>query len=300
VLRQATGEEKEARDRLCHAAWGAQLTLEQFVDRERRLRALPFARSMRTWLWVDGPLVLASCETFRMRSFLDGVEGSSYGLASVFTQAALRGRGHASQMVAQVVKEVRREDPGAHAMLLFSEVGARIYERQGFSARPIAETLLPAQSGDATEGVERLLVVEELPEALARAPRPRDRFLIWPTAAQLEWHLAREEFYARTLGRARPSAWGAAIGRSIALFTAEHKQRQLVVQLLAVERPDHAAPLILAARRVAAAAELATVRLWGDLPLGEARPAADLPMLRPLAPGLQAAEWRTVPHAVWM
>ena len=54
---------------------------------------------MTTWLYVDEGQVLSSCETFRMDSFLDGVRGSSFGVASVYTEPALRGRGYAGEMM---------------------------------------------------------------------------------------------------------------------------------------------------------------------------------------------------------
>jgi len=160
----------------------------------------------------------------------------------------------------------------------------------------VAEALLPALAGDPGEGVDRLLGEAELGAALGAAPRPDDPFLIWPTADQLGWHLERERFYSEALARARPRAWGAAIGRSVALFTAEPKHRQLVVQLLAIERAEDGPPLYRAARRVARQAELTEVRVWGE----GSHPSAELPMLLPLAPGVAVDGWRTVPHAIWM
>ena len=93
VLREATAEEIQRRDAITHPSWGLPLSVEQYRERERRLRAHPFSRQgMTSWHWAEGSTVLASCETFRMRSVLAGEEGTTYGVASVYTEPALRGR----------------------------------------------------------------------------------------------------------------------------------------------------------------------------------------------------------------
>src|SRR5690348_7346079 len=122
----ATLEEQRQRDHLTHDAWGEKLTAEQFVVREERLRAHAWPRAdLTTWfLRDDDGAVLASCETYRMRSFLDGGAGESHGIASVYTEPRLRGRGYATQLMDLVLARVRDERPAAHAMLLFSDVGA--------------------------------------------------------------------------------------------------------------------------------------------------------------------------------
>src|SRR4051812_33318121 len=97
-----TNEEmKRDRDRQTHAEWGKALTVEQYLEREQRLRSHPWSRAtMTTWFWVDhNGAVLASCETFRMNSSVDGSAGHSYAVASVFTEPSLRGRGHAGRMM---------------------------------------------------------------------------------------------------------------------------------------------------------------------------------------------------------
>ena len=69
-LTKATAAQKIERDRLAHAEWGQRLSVEQFLEREARLRAHAFSREgMTTWLLVDErSAVLSSCETFRMES----------------------------------------------------------------------------------------------------------------------------------------------------------------------------------------------------------------------------------------
>src|SRR5262245_2541358 len=122
-LRLASDEEKRARDRLAHEAWGERLAVEGFVEREERLRAHAFSRAgMRTWLLVERGDVVASCETFRMRSRHRGADGHSFGLASVYVEPALRGRGHATAMLDRLHPALLDEDPAAQAAILFSDV----------------------------------------------------------------------------------------------------------------------------------------------------------------------------------
>src|SRR5439155_22422420 len=118
------------------------LDLRDWVQREARLRAHPWsARAMRTWfLRGDGGEVLSSCETFSMGSALRGggqvQQGRAYGVASVLTEAHLRGRGHAAELLRRVHRKVAVQDASAQAFILFTEVGAGVYERAGYTARP--------------------------------------------------------------------------------------------------------------------------------------------------------------------
>ena len=137
---EATPTEKRARDELAHAAWGDRLTIAEFIEREERLRATPFARaSMKTWLLVEGGdprrRPLASLETFMVPCRHGMRAGRAFEVASVFTEPALRGRGHASRLL-RLVAEACVRSPGALAMTLYSDVGARLYERCGYVARP--------------------------------------------------------------------------------------------------------------------------------------------------------------------
>ncbi|HLM71259.1 MAG TPA: hypothetical protein VK459_01150, partial [Polyangiaceae bacterium] len=198
----ATDEQKIERDLLAHEAWGQGLSPEGFAERERRLRAQAWAREvMLTWLLVDeAGEILASCETFRMESALhqkdgDPIAGSTYGVASVFTEPKLRGRGYASRMMALLPAALLARDPGALSIVLFSDVGPGIYARVGYVERPAFDWVLDPVEGDPGEGVE-LIGEEEVVSALSLIPRPAEGFVVWPTAGQVDWHLERERIYA--------------------------------------------------------------------------------------------------------
>ena len=68
LLTEMSAPEKVARDRLTFSAWGAGLTRDQYLTRERLLSQTDHGRlDMRTWaLRVPNGVIMASCETFRL------------------------------------------------------------------------------------------------------------------------------------------------------------------------------------------------------------------------------------------
>lgn len=313
----ATEAQKAERDRVTHAAWGSPLTVEQFLQREARLRAHPWCREgMRTWLLLgDDGRVLASCETFHNDSYLasrDGeyAAGDSYSIASVFTEEALRGQGHASRLMERVAAELERASPRGHAVVLFSDVGAPLYRRSGYVEVPAWDWHLPSRAGLSTRRVDALLKETDMASALERVRRPSVPFFLWPSPAQVDWHLERERLYAELLRRPRPEACGATVGDSTALWAMMARYGELVVLMLDVRSEEDATALLEAAGAVAHRAGLAKVVLWeepGSRPWvarvpGATRVARDgaLPMLRPLHPGLPPAADVPFPRALWV
>ncbi|MCS6899207.1 MAG: GNAT family N-acetyltransferase [Myxococcales bacterium] len=308
-LMRASEEQKQERDRLTWSAWGANLTLEQFCRRERVLRAHPWAvHGMNTWLWVDeSGAVLSSCESFACTSVFRGLWARSYAIASVFTEEKLRGQGHASRMMDALVLEIRRHDPLAHAVVLYSDVGKALYERSGFLGLPAWDVELDPCEGDVMEGVDELLpeLVPELPPPPAEEP-----FVIWPDRHQMDWHRARERFYGDVLGRARSLSCGARVGRSQIYWTADFKQEQLLVLLVTEPEWKALERLLVAARRMAHRLRLTRVLLWEDASLApflaglsgaRRRPRhGALPMILPLQEGLRPEEWRLRSRALWV
>jgi GNAT superfamily N-acetyltransferase len=322
----ATEAQKAERDRVTHAAWGSPLTVEQFHGRELRLRAHPWCREgMNTWLWLaeDGS-VLASCESFHNDSHLRGPDGrtlpgDSFSIASVFTEAPLRGHGHATRMMDAVTAELERMSPRGHAAVLFSDVGAPLYRRSGYEEVPAWDWHL-APAGDLPgRQVDSPLHEHDVAAALERMRRPEVPFFLWPGAPQVDWHLERERVYAELLHRPRPEACGAVVGDSTVLWAMMARYGELVVLLLDARTPLDGESLLAEARRVAHRTGLSRVVLWEEpatAPLlagladearrqghgGMSRVARDgsLPMLRPLRPGLPAATAVPFPRALWV
>ena len=313
----ATEAQKAERDRVTHSVWGSPLTVEQFHQRELRLRAHPWCSAgMNTWLLCeDDGRVLASCETFHNDSWLLGPDGrhtrgDSFSIASVFTEAHLRGHGHATRMMDLVAAELERASPRGHAAVLFSDVGAPLYRRSGYEEVPAWDWNLQARDEPSARRVHALLGDGDVAAALERMRRPDAPFYLWPGPAQVDWHLERERIYADLLHRPRPEACGATVGDSTALWAMMARYGELVVLMLDARSDGDAAALLETARAVAHRAGLTKVVLWEEpgtadvlarLP-GATRVARDgsLPMVRPLRPGLPPAAAVPFPRALWV
>lgn len=308
-VRPASASEIEARSRLTFAVWGNGITLAQYLERERALAETAFARrGLRTWLLEDDRGgVLASCETYRMASALDGVRGEAHGFASVFVEPRLRGRGHASALIRAVLDVLRSE--GAQAAHLFSEVGTSLYGALGFRARPIhARRFRPAPGP--VEAVARTFSRADAESVLA--PRfslaPAGRFRILLDHAQLEWHRTRAAAYHRfrVPDRLSPDALAGAVagGGWIAWF-ADYRLERLLTLAVAPGRPEESAALVEATRRAAAALGLPLAEHWEapatPLPGGEVVALDDeIPMLCPFAEGLLPGAWTDYGRGCWI
>ncbi|MBN1204171.1 MAG: N-acetyltransferase [Myxococcaceae bacterium] len=313
----ATDAQKAERDVVTYPAWGPPLSVEGYMEREERLRAHPWSRAeLKSWLLCaeDGG-VLASCETYRTDSLLrapDGAltPGDSFAIASVFTEERLRGRGYATRLMDLLAAELERASPRAQSALLFSDVGAAIYQRSGYQEFPAWDWRLAPEPGEPSALVDRLLTEAELGAALARMRRPEAPFFYWPTAAQLDWHLERERIYAELMPRPRPEANGATVGESTALWCMLGRTGTLMVLMFDARSAGDAAALLGAARRVAHRAGLSRVVLWEEpatAPLLAGVPGArrepregSLPMVRPLRPGLPSGSATPIPRALWV
>lgn len=293
----ATAAQQQERDALTHAAWGSGLSVAQFQERERRLRAHPWAqRTMATWLWVDERgSVLSSCETFLDMARVGQRGGTAATIASVFTEPALRGRQHAEHMLRALVARLA-QDPSCLAVTLFSEIGTVLYARLGFLPVPSFDAwYAPLDTAPANVTWE----ADALPSP---SHPPGDaqtlRLLIEPD--RLDWALERERIWQALLDKPALRAHGARAGHSSITWTAYWRANELHVLSLDVRSEADLEPLLQAARFAAYEVGLPTVRLWETRPLpgGRRAPRTDeIPMYCPLAPGVGA--WTQVERALW-
>lgn len=299
----ADADEKRARDRVTFAAWGDLLTPDQYLTREERLCAHPWARETMTWwLWRDDDgRVLSSCETYKMCSAVDGVRGETWAVASVYTEPELRRRGHARAMMDALVARARAE--GAQASTLFSDVDPAVYAASGYVARTAEDLVFPPAPGNPARTIDGFVdQIDELEPYV-------DDFSIWPTPAQLDWHLERARTYAALLGRAPLPTIGARAGDGVAYWTPDVKHESLIILWLDAGRAYEAEALVQAARAIASAARLREVRLWAqpwpfpgraDLGGDRVRRVGAVPMIAPLVPSVRAEMWTQIPRAVWV
>ena len=121
-LCQASTIEKEERDRITYSGWGQKLSLEQYLSREKQLRAMSWGGySIEMWLLKDEQgSILSSCETYP-------VSGEEViGIGSVFTEEHERGRGFATRLLMDLGQHYSEEGSCTQALILFSEVGEKI------------------------------------------------------------------------------------------------------------------------------------------------------------------------------
>ncbi|KAG2414129.1 hypothetical protein HFD88_003320 [Aspergillus terreus] len=235
-LAHPTDRENMAIWELTADAWKDALSADTYVKEAAYLMAVPLARNggMTPWVLVDKNLppnqrpLLASCETFRKRSWISDPEGNvaeviTHGVASVFTDAKFRGQGYASRLMTELAQKLRTwqtETTECAASILFSDIGKEFYSKLGWHAfpshhlefEPAAEELSAAEpiyAGD-------LKLLCELDEVLARkalcAPSRKARLMIVPDYEHMRWHHSKEEFASETLFQRKPRVKGAIFG----------------------------------------------------------------------------------------
>ncbi len=298
-LRPATPAEQRARDALTWAEWGSRLTVAQYLEREQALRSHPWPReAMTTWLLTEGRQILCSCETFRNESSVGGHPGSSFAVASVFTEPDRRGKGYAGKMMSALLERLR-ERPDAQSSVLFSDVGAPLYEKAGYRALPAWDWVLPAADvpSDA-QGLGRPV------SAPPRGAGVEGQLLLHPSGQQLDWHFERSELYARFFGRPPLSDYGARTALGTAWWTAQFKSDELLVLWLDAPDAAAAAPLLRAAQLQAHRAGLPRVRVWETFRLDAIAGAqrrvreGELPMV--VALNVPFSSWQRVERALWV
>jgi GNAT superfamily N-acetyltransferase len=300
LIEAEEGQQLE-RDAVTWHAWGAGLSVEQFAERERRLREHPWARrAMTSYWWVDAQgAPLASCELFVDAADAGSRRGVACTIASVFTEERLRGRGHAGAMLTAVVDEFSRRSD-ALAATLFSEIGVGLYQRLGFYAVPSFDTFFTPLA-ELPRGVKTHASRLPLPAAGGGADGALRLEL---TEARLDWHLERERIYGEALSRPRLPFHAVTVEDASITFTAYWKTNELQVLSLDARTLAHAGLLLDAARHAAHLGGLPVVRAWetsplpSQLPGAQRRPRTDeIPMFRPLAPAIEA--WTRVERGLW-
>jgi len=287
-------------DPLTYSAWGEGIDFDQWMYRERALCESDWARTcMRAWKFVNEKNeVVSTCETFRMQA-RGGT--SIFGIASVVTPVKYRGKGYATQLLSQVIQKVESENQKVLGWMLQSEVGASIYERNGFQACVTDVWYLPPVHGRETSHPKLKHLTRQ--EALqAWKPRPLD--LIQPTSAQIDWHFTREHVYREMQ---HPEDFtkkiysGAQLGESQILWVVNRDRYLQVLSLQADSKADRES-LLLAAQNYAAELNLSEVVIWNSEcenlrpERGILKPMPDnIPMIR----GIDPRDWKPCSRTTW-
>jgi GNAT superfamily N-acetyltransferase len=125
--------------------WHDGLTRGAYAQWDTGQTRIPWARDHfgRFALTDDRGILLASLKRYRYDIRLEGRDGWMCGLGAVFTPPDRRGHGYAAQLIERVLDRERRD--GALMATLFSEIGARFYERLGFVVVPLDEVTVRAR-----------------------------------------------------------------------------------------------------------------------------------------------------------
>lgn len=234
-LAHPTDDENMAIWELTSDDWKDALHVDMYVKEAAYLMTVPLARDggMTQWVLVDKNLPpdhLASCETFRQRSWISDPTGNvsetiTHGIASLFTESAFRGQGYAARLMTDLAKKLptwQTETSECAASILFSDIGKEFYSKLGWHAfsshnlefEPSAE--LSVAEPIFADDLKRLC---ELDEILSRkalcAPStgPKVRLMIAPDYEHMLWHHSKEEFTSQILFQRKPHVKGAIFGQ---------------------------------------------------------------------------------------
>lgn len=126
-IRTASASELDAVYRMGFDVWGEGLTLDAYLA---GCRASPKYAAGTWWVSTGADGVPLSSLLAHEIALPSGP--AAVGLGSIATPPEQRGRGHASRLIAEVIR--RREESGAEVFFLFSDIDPAFYERFGFQA----------------------------------------------------------------------------------------------------------------------------------------------------------------------
>ena len=303
--------EIERIDRRTALAWAKEISVAEYLQRERFLKTRPFSRGLTIHALVDeaSDTILASCETYRVPVHVPGRSTDAYGLgiASVFVDEAQRGHGYAAELLRRLHRHFAED--GAALCYLMSEIGPTLYARLGYVALTLRLRRYPACALPSSTKA-RWLTTADLPEVLASHHPPMGSPLhIPPSQEQLDWHLARGRYYAQLAGFQFPSEIGARCDDAVAVWKPDFRREmmRLRVLLLAARAPSAAvSEVIVTAQGIAHQLSLPTVEVWesdAQTPLltgGELHESSDVPMMLPLANDVRATDFHDVQRYHWL
>ena len=241
AIRLAHPTEKEEQA-ICEATantWKDALSVDAYTEETAYLKTAPLAKNGGVTQWIlvdknqppDERLLLASCETFIKRSWVSDAYGNlkdtiTHGVASVFTQSELRGRGYAARLMTELAAKLpswQTETVECAASVLFSDIGRVFYSRLGWRTFPSQElTFRPA--GGIVSGADQVLARDleglcKLDEILSRralvtpSTGGKIRFMVVPDLDHMLWHHSKENFACQKIFNREPVVKGAVSGQ---------------------------------------------------------------------------------------
>lgn len=237
------------------------------------------------------PTHACSCEVYPMRGVLQQPGGEPeavefWGVASVYTLEAERGKGNAAKLLAGVAAVAKRAS--VSALLLMCEVPVRVYSSMGYVA-PFSEAhdlefsslVSGAPPFDTRVRLlqpgEREAAADTLGSRCNAALKTHAGVAVCPSAAQFGWAVSRDVALRKAVGLPpAPLACGAVCGSALALwaFDAEEQEDGSFRPVLRISafspsdgggsdaKPADAAAVLAAAVRVAHRGGASKALLW--------------------------------------
>jgi GNAT superfamily N-acetyltransferase len=265
--------------------WGEGLSRDAYEKWNRAQTETVWGRAnLRRVALVDGGRVLSSAKRYDLEALTGGRRIRVLGIGAVFTDAGLRGQGHAAALIDAMIADARAR--GCELALLFSEIGAGYYERLGF--RVIAHR------------VPTIEVIRKTgaPAALVRAGEPSDFDAIAEMSARARHSAAfaldrTSQFIGFMLARKRLLAGlGPAGLRSVEFFVTEEAYR--AVAYVVISRGPHGVFL-----EDCGDCDPTGARIGAMLQVLDAREPAEAPLRcrASIPPGLVPPQWRVLSDA---
>jgi predicted N-acetyltransferase YhbS len=185
-----------------HDLWSDGLSRRAYERYNATQLATPWGSQhlRRVALVGDDGDVLSSAKQYDLRARLDGREIAVVGIGAVFTPPAVRGRGHARELVERVLASASAR--GAELALLFSEIDPSYYAALGFVPVPRRELLVRTkEKAGAPMIAVRSGEDRDIPAvtALATSMDARHRFALVHTDDSVRFSLSKKRLLAGLL-----------------------------------------------------------------------------------------------------
>jgi hypothetical protein len=221
-------------------SWKDSLTPALFLEESLYMTTVPLAKDCGMTIWIlvnrdshpDNRIIYSSCETFRKDVLVSDKSGKTedaivHGIASVFCQVKLRGRGYAARMMRELIPVLYKwqtETKKCVGTTLYSDIGRRFYADLGWSVSDKnTQVEIKPEKGSWLSSAKRVMDedLEELcrrDEALVRRQmsEPSEevdvRFCVVPDLDHMKWHHAKEDFATKYLFEKTPETRGVIVG----------------------------------------------------------------------------------------
>jgi Acetyltransferase (GNAT) family len=201
--------------------------------------------------------ILASCETFRKRSFVIDQEGQwseniIYGIASVFVNPSHRRQGYAGRLMHELASALPEWHVGSLrsiGSILYSDIGQGYYTKLGWPAFPVNNHIEFDPMPSCMPPHARRIQTEDLPQlcqddeamvrkSMATSPPGRTRIMIVPDIDHMLWHISKEEFACQKIFGNVPKVKGA-VAESVAAGSGHYG---FTVTMVTLARPPETIP----------------------------------------------------------